>query len=106
MSKKAKPYLPERTKWPLREWFLRGDKNAPLEGPYSYYEAEYKGRVSTREAARTGKGDICVELVQVVGERQGDPPVPPRVRVVAIYLAGRKVTGGALAQYNSDKGYT
>lgn len=103
---KARPYIAKPKPGPLLEWYLRSDRNGQLEGPYSYYEAEYKGRVSTREAARTGKGDIIVELVQIVGTRVGDPPRPPEIRVIAIYLAGRKVTGGSLAQYNSDQGYT
>lgn len=79
---------------------------APLEGPYTYYEAEGKARVSTREAARTGVGDISVELVTIVGARVGDPPVPPTIRVICVYLAGRKTSGGSLAQYNSARGNT
>jgi len=73
-----------------------------MEGPYTYYEAEGKGRTATREAARTRKGSIQMELVTIVGTRQGDPHITPKVRVICIYLAGRKVTGGDLAQYNSD----
>jgi len=97
---------PTRTQGPLREFYLRSNKYAQLEGPYSYYEAEGKGRTATREAARTGVGDISLELVTIVGAREGDPIRPPEIRVVAIYLAGRKITGGSLAQYNSSKGNT
>lgn len=103
---KAEPHVPARVVGPLREWYLRGNKDAELEGPYTYFEAEGKARTSTREAARTRRGDISVELVQLVGTRQGDPIRPIELRVICIYLAGRKVTGGALAQYNSAQGYT
>lgn len=89
---------------PLRECWLRANKDAEMEGPYTYYEAENKARTATRNAARTGKGPLSLELVQVVGERQGDPPITPTVRVLCIYLAGRKTTGGAMAQYNSAQG--
>lgn len=90
------------TPGPLREFYLRPDKDSVMDGPYTYYEAENKGRTATRTAARTGIGSIQMELVTIVGERQGDPPITPKIRVVCIYLAGRKVTGGDLAQYNSD----
>lgn len=99
-------YIPDPVAGPLREWYLRSNKDAELEGPYSYYEAEGKARVSTREAARTGVGDVSLELVQLVGTRQGDPIRPTEVRVICIYLAGRKTSGGSLAQYNSRQGYT
>lgn len=81
---------------PLREFYLRADSNSPLEGPYTYYEAEGKGRVATRDAARTGIGNIRLELVTIVGAREGDPAITPNIRVVCVYLAGRKTTGGSL----------
>lgn len=95
-----------RTPGPLREFYLRNNKDSELEGPYTYYEAEIKGRTATREAARTRKGDISMELVTIVGERQGDPTITPKIRVVCVYLAGRKTVGGALADYNSRMGNT
>lgn len=100
------PVEPVRTPGPLREFYLRTNKDGQLEGPYSYYEAEGKGRTATRDAARTGVGDLSLELVTIVGARQGDPPITPKIRVICVYLAGRKVTGGALAQYNSERGNT
>lgn len=94
------------TPGPLREYYLR-TRNGVLEGPYTYYEAETKARTSTREAARTGVGDISRELVTIVGQRQGDPKLSPSIdRVVCVYLAGRKTVGGDLAQYNHDRGNT
>ena len=100
------PVDPVRTQGPLREFYLRTNKDGELEGPYSYYEAEHKGRTATRDAARTRIGDISMELVTIVGTREGDPPITPKIRVVCVYLAGRKITGGSLAQYNSDQGNT
>lgn len=100
------PVPTPRVRGPLREYWLRSNKFSALEGPYTYYEAEHKARTATREAARTGRGDISLELVTIVGTRVGDPNVPHHLRVVALYLAGRKTTGGSLAQYNSDRGNT
>ena len=100
------PFIPAPTRGPLREYWLR-TRNGQLEGPYTYYEAETRARVSTREAARTGRGDISKELVTVVGTRQGDPRLTPSIpRVVCVYLAGRKTIGGDLAQYNHNRGNT
>ncbi len=100
------PVVAPATPGPLREYYLRANKDGQLEGPYTFYEAEVKGRVATREAARTRVGDISLELVTVVGTRQGDPLITPKVCVVCVYLAGRKITGGSLAQYNSSRGNT
>jgi len=96
------------TPGPLREWYLRVRKDGELEGPYTYYEADYVGRHSTRLAARTGEGSLTRELVVNLGSRQGDPPQPssPEYKVVAVYVSGRKTMGGRLAQYNSDRGNT
>lgn len=93
---------------PLREYYLRVTKNGVLEGPYTFYEANYIARTATREAARTGIGPVTRELVVNIGTRQGDPPQPtdPTIRVVAVFVAGRKTIGGSLAQYNSDKNNT
>lgn len=105
MPKDATPVEPVKLYGPLREFWLRYDTKGPLEGPFTYYEAEYKARVSTREAARTKVGDISVALITFVGNRPGDPIItPPVEKVVCLYLAGRKTTGGALAQYNVSRG--
>lgn len=96
-----------RTPGPLREYYLRNNKFSQLEGPYTYYEAETKARMATSIAARTGVGDPVMELVTIVGERQGDPPQPTNeIRVIAVYTKGRKTIGGSIAQYNSDRGNT
>lgn len=105
MANNATPVDPIKLYGPLREFWLQFYKNGPLEGPYTYYEAENKARVSTREAARTGVGDISVALITFVGNRPGDPVFdPPVEKVVCLYLAGRKTTGGELAQYNVNRG--
>jgi hypothetical protein len=97
-----------RTPGPLREYYLRVTKSGVLEGPYTFYEANHVARTATREAARTGVGPISRELVVNVGARQGDPPQPssPTLRVVAVFVAGRKTLGGSIAQYNSDRNNT
>lgn len=87
----------------LREYYLRSNKVAPLEGPYTFYEAEYKARWGTRLAKDSESA--VVELVVLLGTRLGDPPQPtdPTLKVVAIYVKGRKTLGGSIAQYNSDQ---
>lgn len=91
---------------PLQECWLRPGKSGQLEGPYTFWIAENRARVATREAARTGNGHISLELVQYVGSRQGDPHITPVLMVVCVYLAGRKTQGGSLARYNSSQGNT
>lgn len=102
----AVPTVPSPVAGPLREYWLRAGHDGEMEGPYTYYEAEGKARVATREAARTGVGHVSMELVTIVGTRMGDPEVPPVTRVICVYLAGRKTMGGSLAQYNSNRGNT
>lgn len=86
-----------------RDYYLRSDKISPLEGPYTFYEAEYKARWGTRLAKDSASA--VVELVTLLGDRLGDPPQPtdPTLKVVAIYVKGRKTLGGSIAQYNSDQ---
>lgn len=100
------PVVPVQRTVNGREFWLRSNKSAVPFGPYNYYEADYVARTATREAARTRRGDISLELITYVGSRPGDPPVTVHPVVVYIYLAGRKTQGGSLAQYNSDRGNT
>ena len=109
MTPKSRP----RTVGALREYYLRANKDAPLVGPLTYYEAENQARIQTREAARqltfgeVNQADISIELVQILGTREGDPvSIEPHVVVLCVYLAGRKTQSGALAAYNSSKSNT
>lgn len=96
-----------QTPGPLREFYLRDNRFSQLQGPYTYYEAETKARMATSIAARTGVGDPVMEMVTILGSRQGDPPQPSnQIKVVAVYTKGRKTIGGAIAQYNSNRGNT
>ena len=55
------PYVQAPTEGPLREFYLRVTKEGQLEGPYTYYEANYVARLATREASRTGQGSVTSE---------------------------------------------
>lgn len=100
---KGTPYVTPKTRGPLAEYYLRNNKDAPLEGPYTFYQAEYRARTATRLKIET-----AMEMVVLLGTRQGDPPQTenPDIRVVAVYVLGRKTLGGNLAQYNSERGNT
>ena len=91
------------TPGPLKEYYLRTDKVSPLQGPYTFYQAEYIARTATRLAKDSVSA--VMEMVALVGDRQGDPvqPTNPTIHVIAIYVKGRKTLGGSIAQYNSDQ---
>lgn len=82
-----------------RTFFLR--ENGELFGPLDYRTANSQARLISKLPKRSG----VVEVVTYVGARPGDPVLsPPKLQVVFIYVRGKQVFGGRVAQYQSKRG--
>jgi len=80
-------------------WFVRENKDDPLQGPYNYPQAEANARALSKDENKSGLS----ELVTFLGTRFGDPSVvPSQLFVVYMYIRGKKTLGGRTAEYHSD----
>lgn len=83
---------------PRKEYFVREDKDDSLFGPLDF-------RVADKHARHLSENNDSglAEVVTRVGDRPGDPArVPDTVKVVFLYVRGKKTLGGRSAQYHSD----
>ena len=84
---------------PRQEFYVRENKHDVLFGPLDEPTADRVARTMSNDEERSG----LAEVVTYVGARPGDPiGNPTTLRVVYMYIRGRKTLGGRTAQYHSD----
>lgn len=81
-----------------KEYFVREDKDDVLFGPLDFNTADKQARHLS-----TNNDSGLAEVVTRVGARPGDPArAPDTLKVVFLYVRGKKTLGGRSAQYHSD----
>jgi hypothetical protein len=81
---------------PNRDYWTREDKNDPLAGPFSFIDADRRARALSKHG--------LAQVVTFLGSRGGDPVKnPTELRVVHMYILGRRTLAGRTAQFHSDK---
>lgn len=79
---------------------MREDQNDTPSGPYSFPVADRVARFMSEDEDRSG----LAQVVTYLGSRGGDPiKNPPELKVVYMYIRGRRTLGGRTAQYHSDR---
>lgn len=82
-------------------WYYRENKDDQLVGPLSFSRAEAGAMFYSTDDEKSG----TAEVVSILGNRPGDPAgIKRRVVVERMYLRGKVVATGRLAQYLSDSG--
>lgn len=87
---------------PRQEWYVREDKNDPLDGPFTFQIANARARELSEDEDKSGLSQI----VTFVGSdsRGGDPVKDPsELHVVFMYIRGNRTLGGRTATYHSDR---
>jgi hypothetical protein len=85
---------------PNRDWWIREDKNDPLAGPFTFVEADRKARTLSKDQTKSG----LAQVVTFLGSRGGDPVKnQTELRVVHLYIRGRRALAGRVAQLHSDR---
>ena len=85
---------------PRREYFVREDKNDVLFGPLDFVQADRNARALSNDETKSGLAQVVILL----GSRGGDPvKTPTELKVVFMYIRGRRTLGGRTAQFHSDR---
>lgn len=82
----------------MNYYYYRENKNDVLVGPMSYPHAHAACMYLSKNKERSG----TAEIVTILGTRPGDPIVQPRICVDRMYVRGRIVATGRVAQFYSD----
>lgn len=84
---------------PRQEFWIREDQSDTLVGPFDFPTADRQARAMSEDEDRSG----LAQVVTYVGARGGDPvKATPELRVVYMYIRGKRTLGGRTAQYHSD----
>lgn len=86
---------------PRTEWYYREKPGEEIHGPLTFQHAE----AGARELSENEELSGLAEILTYVGSRAGDPVKDtPELRVVYMYVRGKRVLAGRAAQYHSDNG--